>query len=163
MFAAMLGTTLAMTQLEGSTADNVLPSAVKAVVNLRLLPPWTVETAAAFVRKAIGDKRVEIAVHGMGTEAVPATEEQIRLAGPGWADLTAALEAAESGCPALPFLMTATTDSRHYRKLCGAVFRFSPFRLNPQELAAIHGHNERISLENLDRAVRFYDALLSRL
>ena len=47
-----------MTQLEGSAADNVLPSAVKAVVNLRLLPPCTVETAIAFVRMAIGDKRV---------------------------------------------------------------------------------------------------------
>jgi carboxypeptidase PM20D1 len=163
MFKAMLRTTVAITQLEGSAADNVLPSAVKAVVNLRLLPPWTVETAIAFARRAIGDQRVEITVHGLGTEAVPAAEEQIRLAGPGWADLTAALEAAESGCPALPFLMTATTDSRHYRKLCGAIFRFSPFRLNPRELAAIHGHNERISAENLDRAVRFYNALLSRL
>jgi carboxypeptidase PM20D1 len=163
MFAAMLRTTVAITQLEGSAADNVLPSAVKAVVNLRLLPPWNVETAAAFVRKAIGDKRVEIAVYGLGTDAVAATGEQIRLTGPGWADIAAALESAESGCPALPFLMTATTDSRHYQKICGAIFRFSPFRLNPLELAAIHGHNERVSLENLDRAARFYNALLSRL
>jgi carboxypeptidase PM20D1 len=122
-----------------------------------------VETAVSFVRRAIGDGRVEIAVHGLGTDAVAAAGEQIRLAGPGWADLTAALEAAESGCPALPLLMTATTDSRHYRKICGAIFRFSPFRLNPRELAAIHGHNERISPENLDRAGRFYNALLSRL
>ena len=163
MFTAMFRTTMAITQLEGSAADNVLPSAVKAVVNLRLLPPWNVETAASFVRRAIGDERVEIAVHGLGTDAVAAAGEQIRLAGPGWADLTVALEAAESGCPALPFLMTATTDSRHYRKICGAIFRFSPFLLNPRELAAIHGHNERISSENLDRAERFYNALLSRL
>jgi carboxypeptidase PM20D1 len=163
MFAAMFRTTAAITQLEGSSADNVLPSAVKAVVNLRLLPPWNVETAAAFVRKAIGDERVEVAVYGAGTDAVAAADEQIRLAGPGWADLAAALESVESGCPALPFLMTATTDSRHYQKICGAIFRFSPFRLNPRELAAIHGHNERVSLENLDRAERFYSALLSRL
>ncbi|MDR2785579.1 MAG: M20/M25/M40 family metallo-hydrolase [Treponema sp.] len=163
LFAAMFRTTVAITQLAGSAADNVLPSAVKAVVNIRLLPPWNVETASAFARRVIGDKRVEIAVYGLGTDAVAATGEQIRLAGPGWTDLKAALESAESGCPALPFLMTATTDSRHYQKICGAIFRFSPFRLNPRELAAIHGHNERVSPENLDRAERFYKALLSRL
>jgi carboxypeptidase PM20D1 len=163
LFAAMLRTTVAMTQLEGSAADNVLPSAVRAVVNLRLLPPWNVETAFAFVRKAIGDRRVEVTVYGLGTDAVAASDEQIRLAGPGCADLRVALEAVESGCPVLPFLMTATTDSRHYRKICGAIFRFSPFRLNPRELAAIHGHNERVSPENLDRAAHFYHALLSRI
>jgi carboxypeptidase PM20D1 len=163
LFAAMFRTTLAITQLEGSAADNVLPSAVKAVVNLRLLPPWNVETASAFVRKVIGDRRVEVTVYGLGTEAIAANADQIRLAGPGWADLRAALEVVESGCPVLPFLMTATTDSRHYQRICDAIFRFSPFRLNPRELAAIHGHNERVSPENLERATRFYHALLSRL
>jgi carboxypeptidase PM20D1 len=77
--------------------------------------------------------------------------------------MTAALESTESGCPVFPFLMTATTDSRHYKDLTEAIFRFSPIRLNPRELAAIHGHDERVSLENLDRATRFYGALLSRL
>ncbi|MDR0452127.1 MAG: M20/M25/M40 family metallo-hydrolase, partial [Treponema sp.] len=162
-FASLVRTTLAITQLEGSAADNVLPSAVRAVANLRLLPPWTVETAAAFVRDSVGDKRVNVAVYGLGTDAVAAEEEQVRQEGPGWADLAAALESAEGGCPALPFLMGATTDSRHYRKLGGPIFRFSPFRLNPRELAAIHGHNERLSLGNFDRAARFYRALLSRL
>ena len=36
---AMLRTTMAMTQLSGSAADNVLPSRVRAVINLRFWPP----------------------------------------------------------------------------------------------------------------------------
>jgi carboxypeptidase PM20D1 len=167
--AAMLRNTLAMTQLEGSAADNVLPSAVKAVINLRLLPPWTVETAMAYVKKAVGDKRVEVTVSGLGTNPVPANPEHARLGGPGWKEMTGALEEACSGDPqkpvppVLPFLMVATTDSRHYQDLAEGIFRFSPHTLNPRELARIHGHDERISPENLNQGVRFYTALFKRL
>ncbi|MCL2128271.1 MAG: M20/M25/M40 family metallo-hydrolase, partial [Treponema sp.] len=38
---SLLRTTVAMTQLEGSAADNVMPSEARAVINLRLLWPWT--------------------------------------------------------------------------------------------------------------------------
>ncbi|MDR1899351.1 MAG: M20/M25/M40 family metallo-hydrolase, partial [Treponema sp.] len=68
--ASMLHTTVAMTQLEGSAADNVMPSEVRAVINLRLLRPWTVEKAVNFIKKAIGDERVEVTIHGLGTNPV---------------------------------------------------------------------------------------------
>jgi carboxypeptidase PM20D1 len=161
--ASMLRTTVAMTQLEGSAADNVMPSAVRAVINLRLLPPWTVESAAGFIKKAVRDERVEVSIHGLATNPVPAGREHTRGSGPGWKEMAAALEAASPGNPALPFLMVATTDSRHYLELSGSIFRFSPHKLNPEELARIHGHDERISVENFNRGIRFYETLLGGL
>ncbi|MDR2740546.1 MAG: M20/M25/M40 family metallo-hydrolase [Treponema sp.] len=161
--ASMLRTTIAMTQLEGSAAENVMPSAVRAVINLRLLPPWTIESAAGFIRKAVGDERVEVSVHGLATGPVSAAPEHTRRMGPGWKEMAEALEAACPGTPALPFLMVATTDSRHYQGLAKGIFRFSPHKLNPEELALIHGHDERISVENFDRGIRFYEALFGRL
>jgi carboxypeptidase PM20D1 len=161
--ASMLRTTVAMTQLEGSAADNVMPSSVRAVINLRLLPPWTVEGALGFIRKAIGDDRVEVGVHGLATASVPADPEHTRRGGPGWKEMAEALEAACPGTPALPFLMVATTDSRHYQELTKSIFRFSPHRLDPGELARIHGHDERISVENFNRGIRFYETLFRRL
>ncbi|MDR3161501.1 MAG: M20/M25/M40 family metallo-hydrolase [Spirochaetaceae bacterium] len=155
--------TVAMTQLEGSAADNVLPSVVRAVINLRLLPPWTVEGALNFIKKAVGDERVEIGVYGEGNNPVPASAAQSRRAGPGWAELEQAIGAAYPGVPVLPFIMTAATDSRHYRDLAGSIFRFSPLRLPPSEIALMHGHDERISIENLHRVVQFYTSLLSSL
>jgi carboxypeptidase PM20D1 len=161
--AAMLRTTLAMTMLQGSAADNVLPSEVRAVLNLRLLPPWTAAGAIEFVKAAINDDRVTVAPHGEVNDPVPANPEYPNMRGPGWPEMRAALADAEPEIPPLPFLMTATTDSRHYQTLSDGIFRFSPIILNDRELGGIHGHNERISIENLHRSVRFYTALFKRL
>jgi carboxypeptidase PM20D1 len=157
--ASMLRTTIAMTRLEGSAADNVLPSEVHAVINLRLLWPWTVETATAFIKKAINDNRVKVATYGLGSNPVPTSREYQG----GWQQLQAAMAEAWPGVPLLPFIMVATTDSRHYQKLSDCIFRFSPFKLDANELGGIHGHDERISTENLRKGLVFYSQLLRSL
>jgi carboxypeptidase PM20D1 len=161
--ASMLHTTAAMTQLEGSAADNVMPSAVRAVINLRLLDPWTVEQAMDFVKRAIRDERVEVQIHGLGTNPVPANPEHTRRSGPGWQEMETALGAVYPGIPAVVFIMVATTDSRHYHALTDGIFRFSPHRLDPAEMGRIHGHDERISLDNLRRGFEFYTGLFKLL
>lgn len=161
--ASMLRTTTAMTQLEGSAADNVMPSEVRAVINLRLLYPWTVERAIAFIKAVIKDEHVSVTVHGLATGPVPANPEHTRRGGPGWREMTEALEAACPGTPVLPFLMVATTDSRHYQERAKGIFRFSPYKLTPEELACIHGHDERLSVDNFNQGLRFYEALFKRL
>jgi carboxypeptidase PM20D1 len=133
------------------------------VLNLRPLHPWTIERAIAFIKKAVNDERVAVTVYGLATAPVPANPEHTRRAGPGWREMAEALEAAYPGTPALPFLMVATTDSRHYLELAGGIFRFSPHKLNPEELSRIHGHDERISVENFNQGIMFYEALFRRL
>ena len=174
---ALLRTTLAMTQLEGSSADNVLPSAVRAILNLRLLPPWTVDSAIKRLRSLVADRRVSVTVHGLGSDPVMAGPEAAAMTGPGWNKISAAIAEAFAadggiprgqaaglpGLPVLPFLMLATTDSRHYQDLSPGIFRFSPQTLTPEEISRVHGHDERISLENLEHCLRFYTALLERL
>jgi carboxypeptidase PM20D1 len=59
--------------------------------------------------------------------------------------------------------MTATTDSRHYQKLAERIFRFNPVILNPKDLSLIHGHDERISVENFQRGIDFYTSLFRGL
>jgi len=158
--ASMLRTTVAMTQLEGSAADNVLPSEVRAVINLRLLSPWTVENAIEFIKKAVYDERVRIGVHGLGTGPVAASHDYRRS---GWQEIRAALAEAWPNIPMLPFIMVATTDSRHYKDLADNIIRFSPYKLTPEDLSGIHGHDERISEENLLRGLKFYTTLLGAL
>jgi carboxypeptidase PM20D1 len=160
---ALLRTTVAMTQLEGSAADNVMPSVVRAVLNLRLLPPWTVGTAVERVKAVVADSRVHVTVHGFASNPVEAGPEQAAMTSPGWNEIRAALDAAFPGTPALPFLMPATTDSRHYQEFSRNIFRFSPQLLDQGELSRIHGHDERISLENLNHCLEFYTALLQQL
>ena len=157
---SMLRTTVAMTQLAGSSADNVMPSEVHAVINLRLLQPWSVEAATEFIKKAVNDERVQIKTHNLGTGPIPAKHgfELSRMK-----EIVAALAEAWPGVPLLPFIMVATTDSRHYMELADDIFRFNPYKLNPKELGSVHGHDERISEENLRRGLRFYTKLLESL
>jgi carboxypeptidase PM20D1 len=166
--ASLLHTTLAMTQLEGSKADNVMPSEVKAVFNLRLLHPWTVESAMEYLRKTINDDRVKLRLSNVSTNPVPANPEYANEKGPGYAVMKESIEKAFSGdgdspIPVLPFLMAATTDSRHYKDISGGIFRFCPQMLTPEELALIHGHDERVSIDNLENAYRFYSILINKL
>jgi carboxypeptidase PM20D1 len=160
IITSMLRTTVAMTQLEGSAADNVMPSEARAVINLRLLRPWTIETATAYIKKAINDKRVKVDIYGLGSDPVPPSGEYRRK---GWTEFQAALAEAWPGVPLLPFIMIAATDSRHYQKICDCIFRFDPYKVDPKELSTIHGHDERISIENLRRILVFYLQLLRSL
>jgi carboxypeptidase PM20D1 len=59
--------------------------------------------------------------------------------------------------------VTATTDSRHYAPLCDAVYRFAPAKLNADDLARNHGHDERISIENFAAGIEFYRSLIRTL
>ncbi|GHV03547.1 peptidase M20 [Spirochaetia bacterium] len=163
MTSSMLHTTIAMTQLAGSSADNVMPSEVRAVLNLRLLQPWTVEKAIGFIKKAVKDERVDVKVHGHSSGPVPANPDHAKLRGPGWQEMEAAVHSVFPDAAILPFIMTATTDSRHYQHLAKGIFRFNPLKLNPVELSLIHGHDERISLENFAGGIKFYTALFGSL
>ena len=155
--AAMLRTTMAMTQLEGSSAENVLPSKVRAILNLRLIPPWTVETAMDFVKKAVNDERVNVKVHSMSGDPVSAKQG---LQHSGWKQIEAVVTELWPGVPVLPFVMVATTDSRHYFELAEGIYRFSPYKINQKDLSGIHGHDERISEENLLKGIQFYTRLM---
>ena len=163
--AALLRTTVAMTQLSGSKADNVLPSEARAILNLRLLSPWTVESALEHIRNIVADDRVVVRVspHRTANDPVLASAETAQGRAPGWEELKAALGASFPEAKVLPFLVTATTDSRHYADIGRSVYRFGPMMLTPGELGRIHGHDERISLENIARGAAFYTALIKQL
>ncbi|MCH7580586.1 MAG: M20/M25/M40 family metallo-hydrolase, partial [Chloroflexi bacterium] len=49
----------------------------------------------------------------------------------------------------LPSVSTGFTDSRVFRNAGVTAYGFIPVLLDPSEAVTIHGHNERISIENL--------------
>ena len=48
----------------------------------------------------------------------------------------------------------------HFSILSDSVYRFSPFRVKPEDLARFHGTNERIAIANYGEAIQFYQQLL---
>ena len=154
---ALMRTTSAFTQMEGSTARNVIPTEAKMVANMRLNPADSVEGALARLRKVVNDERIEItALESFEPSRVSRTDCE------GWQKVSAAVAETWRGCIVAPYLMVQCSDSRHYGKISDRVYRFSAMDLTAQERATIHGHNERIRLETACRAVEFYIRLMSK-
>ena len=154
---ALIRTTSAFTQMEGSDAPNVIPPQAKMVANMRLNPSDSVASALAYLHKTVNDDRVEITALEW-SEPSPVSEVNC----PAWDKVAAAVAETWNGCIVSPYLMVQCSDSRHYRDLSDHVYRFSAMALTAEERSTIHGHNERIRLEAIGKAVEFYIRLMQK-
>ena len=154
---ALLRTTVAFTQMEGSSARNVIPPEAKMVANMRLNPADSVDGALAYLRKTVGNDAVEVtALESFEPSRVSRTDCE------GWEKVSAAVAENWPGCIVSPYLMVQCSDSRHYGRISDKVYRFSAMDLTSQERATIHGNNERIRLETICKAVSFYIRLMRK-
>ena len=154
---ALVRTTTAFTQMQGSNARNVLPGEAHMVCNMRLNPADTVESATAYLKKVVKDDSVEITV----LESFPPSPIS-RTDCPSWDKVIQAVSHTWPGCIVSPYLMVQCSDSRHYSKLCDRVYRFSAMDMTSAERKSIHGNNEKIRLESISQAVEFYIRLLQQ-
>ncbi len=152
---ALVRTTVAFTQMEGSSARNVIPPEAKMVSNIRLNPADSVASALAYLEKTVNDPAVEI-TSLESFEPSPVSETGCDA----WEKVAAAVANTWPGCIVSPYLMVQCSDSRHYRDLSNHVYRFSAMDLTAEERSTIHGNNERIRLETAARAVEFYIRLM---
>ena len=155
--AALLRTTSAVTVFEAGVKDNVLPRKARAVVNFRILPGDTIDSVTARAVKTIDDPRVGVSRHG-GFATEPSGVSPTNSFGFRVIQRTIAETTPEA--VVAPTLVLGGTDSRHYARLTTGVYRFVPFRVTSDDLATIHGENERLSLEDCATMVRFYVRLL---
>lgn len=154
---ALVRTTTAFTQAQGSDARNVIPPEAKLVSNMRLNPQDSVASAVQYLKKTVGDDSVEIKVLE-GFEPSPISETSCES----WDKVASAVAETWRGCIVSPYLMVQCSDSRHYRDLSNHVYRFSAMDLTSEERKTIHGNNERIRLETLYRCVEFYIRLIQK-
>jgi len=154
---ALVRTTVAFTQMEGSQARNVIPTEATMVSNMRLNPHDSISSTLAYLRKAVNDPSVEISALN-GDEPSPISESS----GPAWDKVAAAVSETWQGCVVAPYLMVQCSDSRHYRDLSNHVYRFSAMDLTAEERRTIHGNNEHIRLETIYRSVEFYIRLIQK-
>ena len=154
---ALVRTTTAFTMMQGSNARNVIPVEAELVSNMRLNPADTVDGAVAYLRKTVNDPDVEITVLE-SSEPSPISVPYCDA----WYRVADAVSETWRGCVVTPYLMVQCSDSRHYRDLSDRVYRFSAMDLTAQERKSIHGNNEKIRLDCLERAVEFYIRLMQK-
>ena len=154
---ALVRTTSAFTQMEGSSARNVIPPEAKMVANMRLNPADSVASAVAYLKKTVNDENVEITVL---ESFEPSSVSETNC--PAWDKVAYAVANTWKGCVVTPYLMVQCSDSRHYGKLSNHVYRFSAMDMTAEERASIHGNNERIRVESIAKAVEFYIRLMKQ-
>ncbi len=156
---AMLRTTTAVTMLEGSPKDNVLPSVARAVVNFRIVPGESAESVIAHVKEVIDDPRVEVRKFGETFEpSLPSPTNDSA-----WAGLDRTIRQIYPEAVIAPYLVLGATDSRYLRALTPNVYRFTGTRIDIEDRNRIHGTNERIALKSYLDGIRFSEQLIRNL
>lgn len=154
---ALMRTTTAFTQANGSTASNVIPPEASFVSNMRLNPADTMDSALEYLKKTVNDDRVEITkIHGMNPSRISLTNCEA------YDKVASSVVSTWKGSIAAPYLMMQCSDSRHYGRISDKVYRFSAMDLTSEERATIHGNNERIRVETALKATEFYVRLMKQ-
>ena len=155
---ALLRTTVAFTQMNGSKAPNVIPPSASMVSNMRLNPEDSVEQVISRIRSIVDDKDINLkALTSMEPSPVSRTDCE------SWEIVAKAAAETWKGSIVSPYLMVQCSDSRHYRDISDRVYRFSAMDLTAEERHLIHGNNERIRLETVCSAVEFFIRVIKRL
>lgn len=154
---ARMSNTVTVTTITSGIKVNVIPAEASATLDCRLLPDVKVSTFLSELRQVLDDERVEIEVLNqyvgaespMDTRFVSVVSDVIR-------------ELAE-GAHIAPEMTSGFTDSRIFRLRGIPAYGFVPCLVPPEELAGVHGHNERISVENIRLGLQVLYEVVRRL
>ena len=152
---ALMRTTVAFTQMQGSAAPNVIPPSASVVLNVRVNPGDTVDSVLAYLEETIDDPQVTVElIDGWNPSPVSRTDCE------GYARIANAVADTWPDCIVSPYIMVQYSDSRHYCNLSDRVYKFSAYDATSEELSTIHGNDERIRLDALRRSIEFYTRLM---
>jgi len=154
---ALVRTTVAFTQMEGSKGSNVIPPVSTMVSNIRINPADTVDGVIAYINKTVGDENVVLYdIESKNPSPVSYTDNEA------YKRVADSVEGTWQGSIVSPYLMVQCSDSRHYGEISRSVYRFSAMDLTSDERKTIHGNNERIRLTTAIKAVEFYIRLIKQ-
>jgi acetylornithine deacetylase/succinyl-diaminopimelate desuccinylase-like protein len=154
---ARVANTVSLTTIATGIKVNVIPAEATATLDCRLLPDVNPDAFLGELRRVIADERVSLEVLNrfQGTESSMETEfVQV---------VQDVVSEYVEGAHLVPEMTSGFTDSRIYRLRGSQAYGFVPCLVRPDELAGVHGHNERISVENLRLGMQILYEVVRRL
>ncbi len=130
------------------SAANVIPSRVEAIMDCRLLPGTTPKALQAELEALVKD------LPGIRLEVIHAFEAAVSEEDDAFFDALARhAVAGRDDAVAGPVISPGYTDSILARGKGARAYGFVPFELTPEELATMHGRDERVSVANVHRGL----------
>ena len=157
--SAMIRTTTAATMIKGGVKDNVLPPEADAIVNFRILPGDTADYVLAHVKEIINNPKIKVTPTRVGrnpSKVSPTDSDSFRQIA------TTIHQANGEGKDLIvaPYLVMGGTDARNFEDLTPNIYRFLFNETTPDDIKRYHNTNERISIENYVKVIRFYYQLM---
>ena len=109
---------------------------------------------------------------GMGAAVALPVEVSVRKFSPGnvspantpfFAALARSIQAETPDALVAPYIMPGATDARFFRGRGVTAYGMMPVCLAPEEMASIHGVDERLRLDSLEQGLRSILRLLTRV
>lgn len=142
---ALLRNTCSLTGMQGSSKINVVPTEASIELDCRLLPDQDPEVFVEELALIINDPNVTIEKIMGFTPAVSSPDNPLyQLIGEVY-------EAHFPGVVVVPGVTTGFTDSHFFRDLGIVSYGFGTFVVPPADFRGVHGNNERVSVENMQR------------
>ena len=155
MTNALVRTTFAPTMLWGSDARNVIPKEAKVNVNYRMITGEKAEDVKAYLekllKKDVKKGRVEVKLLNYSN---PSAEADVHCTA--YENIRRSILETFDDIVVAPYMFIAASDARFYNPLTDNVFRFGPFINSLDDQARIHGINERLHVDQLEKATAFF-------
>jgi carboxypeptidase PM20D1 len=156
-FLSLFKTTQAFTMASGSEAINVLPAISTIGINYRLRPMESSSEVIHRIKKIIDNNQIIVEADDVSeATTISKVDDAYKI-------IEKAISETWPEVVPTPYLMIATSDSRHYHSICEHVYKFSPMDVSKADLAKIHGVDEDISIENIINGVNFYLNIIEQL
>ena len=151
MAGAFVKTTCAFTMAQGSEAPNVIPDCASVICNMRPSVHQKAEESIDVLRQIAAkyDIETEVMLSRDPSEVADHNGKEFKY-------LQKCIEEAIPDVVPIPYLMTGGTDCRQFEIVSDSCLRFTPTRLTPEQLAAMHAANESMGVSALAEAVKFY-------
>jgi acetylornithine deacetylase/succinyl-diaminopimelate desuccinylase-like protein len=143
---ALLRNTLAPVLMNAGFRGNVIPGSAEVTINARLIPGTKPDDLVRDIRRVIADSTIDVRVSNTIPWAqglAPSSEDT---------DLYRALEKSareQYKAEVTPYLFQAGTDAPTWRSKGIPVYGIYPYAIDADDLARMHGNDERVSIESL--------------
>ena len=155
--AAILCNTISITMLQGSDKINIIPQTATAELDCRLLPGEEPEDFVRELKRVVGDDGIEMeTVLNFGNSSSPFDSLLVD-------SVREVVSRHHAHVDVVPNILSGFTDSHYFRDLGIHCYGFMPFLLIDDDLRRIHGNDERISVENMERGPRILYEVIEKL